>query len=119
MQIDDLSSAVYAGELHQDAVVRSVGWLGNQVPRTGELDQGALKRLRHYRDVAFHDEGDMGNHVCEICGVENGRGEFWVEWDGVRYVLPALVLHYCEAHGYLPPAEFLSALALRSNADNL
>ena len=119
MLIDDLSSTVYAGELHRGAVVRSVGWLGGDVPRRGRLDEGVVNQLRHYREVAFHDDGDLGDHVCEICDMEKGQGEFWVEWAGVRYVLPALVLHYCEAHEYLPPADFLNALALRSKADSL
>ena len=119
MLIDDLSSTVYAGELHRGAVVRSVGWLGSEVPRRGRLAAGVVKQLRHYRELAFHDDGDLGSHACEICGTEEGRGEFWVEWAGVRYVLPALVLHYCEAHEYLPPDDFLDALALRSKADNV
>jgi hypothetical protein len=118
MQIDDLSSRVYAPELHTGAAVRAVGWLGKTVPRRGRLHSEVLEQLRHYRDATFQDDGDLGYHECEICGVEEGHGEFWIEWDGVRYVLPAMVLHYCEAHEYLPPEEFLGALARRWTADH-
>jgi hypothetical protein len=113
VQIDDLTAMAYALELHEGATIRAVGWLGKTVPRRGRLGAAVLDQLRHYRTVAFHDEGDLGNHVCELCGRESGRGEFWIEWNGLRYVLPALALHYCEAHDYLPPEEFLIALASR------
>lgn len=35
MEIEDLSTKVYAPELHQGVVTRSVGWLGCRVPVTG------------------------------------------------------------------------------------
>jgi hypothetical protein len=76
-----------------------------------------LEALCYYRRLALHDEGELGFHVCEICGLAEDRAEFWVEWGGIRYVLPALVLHYCEAHEYLPPDEFLVALSSRWIAD--
>jgi hypothetical protein len=117
VKIDDLSAICYSEELHRGATVRSIGWLGSEITTRGPVDPVVLERLRHYHRVAFHDDGDLGHHVCEICGSEPGRGEFWIEWAGVRYVLPSLVVHYCEAHGYLPPEEFLSALHRRWLAD--
>ena len=90
MHIDDLAATAYTLELHEGVAIRAVGWLGDVIPRRGRLDAAVLDQLRHYREVAFHDDGDLGDHVCEICGRERGRGEFWIEWDGVRSVLPAL-----------------------------
>ena len=118
MQIDDLSSTTYCPEFHRGISCRSVGWLGSTVPRTERLDTSTLELLRHYRQLNGHDDGDLGSHVCEICGAARGHGEFWIEWDGVRYVLPALVIHYCEEHDYQPPSEFLDALFQRSSSDH-
>ena len=118
MEIDDLSATTYCPELHEDVRAKSVGWLGSSVPSCGRLDAVTLERLRYYQRVNAHDDGDLGSHVCGLCGVARGHGEFWVEWQGVRYVLPALVIHYCEAHDYQPPAEFLNALAQRWSSDH-
>lgn len=111
MEIPDLSPKLYTPELHEGKRACSVGWLGSSVPATGRLEPDLLEALRHYRDVNYLSDGLLGSHDCEICGAAEGYGEFVVEWDGVRYVLPELVLHYLEAHQYLPPAEFLAALA--------
>ena len=118
MEIDDLSPTTYCPELHEGVSARSVGWLGGTVRMPAHPDLHVLEQLRHYLRGNFHDDGDLGSHVCQICGDARGHGEFWIEWDGVRYVLPALIIHYCEAHGYQPPSEFLNALSLRWRTDN-
>jgi len=118
MEIPDLSSRVYAPEMHIGAVVRAVGWLGNQVPRQGQLSLVVLDQLQHYSSTSHHDDYDMGDHCCELCGLVSGHGEFWIEWNAIRYVLPSLMVHYCEAHGYLPPDDFLAALTARWASDN-
>jgi hypothetical protein len=41
------------------------------------------------------------------------NGEIRVPGDDVIYAAPLLIVHYIEEHGYLPPAEFLKALAAR------
>ena len=110
MQIDDLSSTVYAPELHDGVECRSVGWLGRSVPTVGTIAPIAIERLRLLRQLAYHDEGDLGDHDCEICGQYSDRGQLWLEFEGVRYVVPAMIVHYCEEHSYCPPAEFIEAL---------
>lgn len=116
-KIEDLSPIAYATELHAGMVVRSVGWLGGEPPRTGPAPTGLAEMLRYYRELTFRSDDDLGCHVCEMCDAARGKGEFWVEWAGIRYVLPQLVLHYIERHRYLPPDEFLLALAARWEAD--
>jgi hypothetical protein len=40
-----------------------------------------------------------------------GNGEIIVKGeDGRRYAAPTLILHYIEAHHYLPPEEFIQAV---------
>ena len=116
-RIEDLAPDTYSDELHVGFDVRSVGWLGRDVPRTGRVPAVLVEALQHYRSAAFHDDGDLGSHVCEICGSKAGRGEFWIEWADIRYVLPTLVTHYIDAHDYLPPDEFLAALSARWERD--
>jgi len=65
----------------------------------------------------------MGFHECEFCsptGAEKlamGTGELWVPGTGdLIYVAPKLVAHYIEAHGYLPPQEFMEAVVAFQDA---
>jgi len=110
VQIDDLSSLVYAPESHKGVQVRSVGWLGRVVPTEGAMSSGVFEALRALRERAFHGCGDLGVHECEICGQYQDSGELWLDAGDIRYVVPAMILHYCEEHSYLPPEEFMQAL---------
>lgn len=58
--------------------------------------------------------------VCPACGgavriEREGRiltdSELWIPAEGKTYASPILVIHYIEAHNYLPPQEFLDAIA--------
>ena len=117
MEIPDLSPELYSCDLHQGVRACSVGWLGSAVPMKGAVPSHLLEALRHYRQTNYHEDFLLGSHSCEICGGADGHGEFSIDWGGVRYVLPVLVLHYCEAHEYLPPPEFMRALAARWQTD--
>jgi hypothetical protein len=33
-----------------------------------------------------------------------------VSGEGIVFAAPVLIVHYIEAHGYLPPAQFLKAI---------
>ena len=74
-----------------------------------------------------------GFHTCEFCGADGANTEIVAHWDGhsrrlgsaeirvtsasgISYAAPDLVVHYIEAHGYGPPAEFVAALLERSSA---
>jgi hypothetical protein len=41
----------------------------------------------------------------------SSNGEIRVAGEQVVYAAPLLIIHYIEEHGYLPPAEFLEAVA--------
>jgi len=78
-----------------------------------------------------------GKHLCELCPEPPGlvrsnlpsrvvmdpacswwrwaeprssNGEIRVSHGGVLFAAPVLIIHYIEAHGYVPPAEFLKAI---------
>ncbi len=99
--------------MHAGIDARSVGWLGGEVPRVGQVALDLVEAMRHYSAKCYHSDGYRGVHTCEVCNKgkrATSHGEFWIEWDGIRYVLPMMIFHYIEVHGYLPPAEFLAAL---------
>jgi hypothetical protein len=89
---------------------RSIGWLGDHVPYQGTVGPAAMAAIRYFRTA--HRRGDpfLGIHRCEICKQAIGRQEFFIDLDGVRYILPQMVVHYIEDHGYAPPNEFLEGL---------
>jgi hypothetical protein len=86
---------------------------GGKIP--GEA-LAVLKRIparNHYR----------GDHFCAFCPNpwrDTSKpfnpdiacdSEIWVKGERGRvYCCPSLIIHYIEAHGYVPPQEFVSAL---------
>ena len=72
-----------------------------------------------------------GEHTCELCkgapdlfvgktinpawtrwaDQRSSNGEIRVAGEGVVFAAPVLIVHYIEEHGYLPPAQFLEAVA--------
>ena len=66
--------------------------------------------LREAHATQRTDMGELGYHTCGICNRYEDRGEFIVQANDRTYVVPCMVLHYIDAHGYLPPEVFLSDL---------
>jgi hypothetical protein len=112
----------------------NVGWLekGHEFP-TGQLDAAERDALV---DLAVHSENVMrGLHDCEFCDVESpivavrtdgrgeraflGTGEVHLKGEESTYASPTLIIHYIDAHGYLPPPEFRNALARMAGPDDL
>lgn len=87
-----------------------VGWLGDEVHTAGPTDPRVLAGLRSACSTAQIPDGTMGSHECEICGNARGHGQFFVEDRSARYIMPNLVLHYIEAHGYRLPPEVEAAI---------
>lgn len=93
---------------NEDGKAVNVGWLApsTHTPTTGEAPQSFLERLK----VLPIGHPYRGWHVCEWCKRESGNGDVRVPGDGVVYVAPALIAHYVEVHGYLPPQAFIDAV---------
>ena len=109
--IPDLSEQVFfPAKQDTGRETRAVGWLGDHVPDRGMVRPAAIEAIKYFRTA--HRRGDpfRGVHLCEICKKEIGREEFFVDLEGVRYILPQMVVHYIEDHGYAPPNEFQERL---------
>ena len=109
MKIDELSSVLYSANLHEGTDAASVGWLGTETPATGAVGPALVEAIAHLCD--YHSTNhEMGLHECELCRGHEDGGEWWIDWDEVRYVLPKMTLHYIDRHDYLPPALFRRVL---------
>lgn len=122
----DLSEYAYLAGSERNARHRNIGWLGkgHRFPR-GRVPDAALEKL--WKLCLLPPHVTRGFHRCEFCrsppfgGVaavwkgrqwKLGSAEIRVEGtEGIVYFAPNLVLHYITEHQYLPPAEFLAALA--------
>lgn len=97
--------------------VRAVGWLHADHPFTkGSVPAETVTRLKDFVQLA--DESTtalgwgllMGIHTCEFCGRDRGLRNFGVPTNNLLYVVPEMIVHYIEEHGYAPPVEFIAAL---------
>lgn len=100
----------------------NIGWLAATKPYAhGSPPEGFLTALITCaaRPVRLY----RGMHTCELCGVTGfefdlegrevhvGNGELRVrDANGQAYTAPTLVVHYVEAHGYLPPPPFIEGV---------
>jgi len=126
----DLSPYSYGYHPHPGVV--HVGWLDGVHPfPTGNVEPRLIERMKVLasRPVEIY----RGRHLCEFCKppedlilpdrkminpawakwVEqrSSNGEIRVAGEQVVYAAPILITHYIEVHEYLPPAEFLEAVA--------
>jgi hypothetical protein len=112
-----------------------VGWLDGIHPfPTGKVERSLIEKMKLLASKPV--ELYRGVHICELCGgapdriVEvspkgttfnpewwewavqrSSNGEIRVAGDRIMFAAPVLIVHYIEEHGYLPPAEFLEAIA--------
>jgi hypothetical protein len=104
----------------------NVGWLGRSHPfPVGDVPDGVVtKLLRLAANEAVNRT--RGWHECELCETPDypttmeidgktlalGDAEIRVTGaDGTVYAAPTMIAHYIAEHSYLPPPEFLEALA--------
>ena len=130
----DHSPYAYGHGLHPGVV--HVGWLDNVHPYSkGTVDARLLEKIKVLASNPV--ELYRGKHICELCaeppnlvkttlpnrvvlepncswarwvGQHSSNGEIRVSGDGVVFAAPVLIVHYIEAHSYLPPAQFLKAV---------
>jgi hypothetical protein len=97
--------------------VRAVGWLspGEPFPQ-GEVPPEFVARLHHFARLwspsteALGWGVFLGFHTCEFCWQYNAGGNFGVPDGAVLFVAPQMIVHYVEAHRYVPPVEFVRAV---------
>jgi|SRR3954469_23783512 hypothetical protein len=129
----DHSPYAYGHGSHPGVV--HVGWLDNIHPYPkGTVDARLIEKIRLLASKPV--ELYRGEHVCELCtepldlvkttvsnrmvidpncswaqwiDQRSSNGEIRVSLEGVTFAAPVLIVHYIEAHNYLPPAQFLQA----------
>jgi hypothetical protein len=110
MHFPDLSAYTYLPPGDPD--VLNIGWLSKHHPfPTGDTTPAFLECLKSL--VKKRVRLMRGFHQCELCADSKARDSGEVEVTGMnktKYSAPALVVHYVEAHKYLPPTEFVEAV---------
>jgi len=122
MEVIDYHHAVcfsFRPDLPSPIRAHAIGWLGSKVPSKGQIDEPSMLALREAHAKQRTDMGELGYHTCRICNRYEDRGEFIVQANDRTYVLPCMVLHYIDAHSYLPPEVFLSDLRACSEQQGL
>jgi hypothetical protein len=130
----DYSPYAYGHESHPGVV--HVGWLDNVHPYAkGTVDARLIEKMKLLASNPV--ELYRGKHICELCaeppdlvkttlpnsvaldpncswarwvGLRSSNGEIRVSGEGVVFAAPVLIVHYIEAHSYLPPDQFLKAV---------
>ena len=101
--------------------LRAVGWLERpHAFREGTVPSAAvlkLEELAEQTSSAYLHHSFRGLHTCSLCpagdrfsALPGSHVNLFVPGVAVVYVAPAGIIHYIEAHSYLPPAEFLEAV---------
>src|SRR6516164_3686481 len=99
----------------------AIGWL--QQPHrfeTGAIPASLLTKLKEMAEQtqwSYSAFSFRGLHGCSFCsdsepcsrGIPGSHVNLFAPGEGIVYVAPAGIVHYIEAHSYLPPAEFLKA----------
>lgn len=100
----------------------NVGWLDLRLPyRQGQVDPTIAHKIGELCQNPVNQT--RGFHNCQLCreypvketlaGQKWGLGsaEVHIVGDGKVYAAPTLIYHYIVRHNYLPPEEFLVAVA--------
>jgi len=101
--------------------VRAVGWLGkcpggrgladdHRLFTVGKVDAAFVDKLREHIRDAWEPVATAGFHRCGYCRAASGGRNVWIPTKTLKYVAPELIVHYIEAHSYLPPQEFITAV---------
>lgn len=92
----------------------NVGWLSKEHEfKKGEVPEGFLEKLKIYDEREHRIHQTRGFHGCHFCQERDFSGSSElriVNSNGMTYASPALIVHYVEAHNYLPPQEFIDAV---------
>jgi len=127
MYFADLDRCRYhSGPLDADSwqvPLLAVGWLEHPHGFSlGEVPEGLLARLQNLitaAEAAHPQHNFRGLHCCSLCEAEHEPVEalrqshvnLLIPGNGVVYAAPAGIAHYIESHSYLPPSQFIAAVA--------
>jgi hypothetical protein len=124
----DLSPYSYGHSDHPGVV--HIGWLDGVHPfPTGKVESSLIEKMKSLATKPV--ELYRGKHTCELCTgapdvfVRGTLNPVWVTWaaqrssnseirvigESIIFAAPVLIIHYIEAHEYLPPTQFLQAVA--------
>lgn len=109
---EDLAECDYFGG-HPAPSLRAVGWLERDRGFVqGPVDRQVYERLQELLKRPWEPMVAGGRHECDLCLYEGTRGKsnLFIPGSGFLYVCPELIIHYMNAHGYKPPAEFCHAV---------
>lgn len=120
---EDLKPCDYFGRV--DGRLLAVGWLdrSHAFPK-GTVARSFFETLSKTIAEAWQPFASAGRHPCEFCvftggpvelrvggvSVPLGTSNVFVPGEGVVYVAPSLIVHYIDAHEYVPPEEFQRAV---------
>ena len=117
----DLSICDYLGS----GQALAVGWLDLEHDFSrGRVDRGCFETLAGLLVDPWQPAVAVGRHECQFCAFTGGPAELRVGDVSVRigasnvfvpsreaiYVAPSTILHYIDAHEYLPPEVFRRAV---------
>lgn len=119
----DLSPCDYFGP--SDTALLAVGWLDSQHSfQKGRVDRAFFDALSRLLENPWQPFATAGRHGCELCTFTGGPAEIrvgevtiavgaanvFVPSDDGVFVAPSLIVHYIDAHEYVPPDAFQRAV---------
>ena len=109
---NDLASCTYFSNPDMGPL-QAVGWLeaGHDYAK-GDPGQAFFDQLRDLCADHWEPFLAMGFHACQFCRYSGfmSSENLFVPGEGTTYASPVAITHYLSAHGYCPPAEFVSAV---------
>lgn len=122
MHVNDLD--VMPGELAVARQTRAIGWLDVPEHSRGRMSAEVFGVLMAHCADAWQPWRSAGRYSCKHCVHSGGPGVVTVGDHAVRmdgrnlfiptqellYVAPIMIVHYIDAHAYLPPEPFVEAL---------
>ena len=126
MHYEDLELCTYErGPFHADSwavPLRAIGWLEHPKPfRRGRTPPQFVLKLEECvvgARTAYGQYGFLGTYTCSLCSAGGRRspGPVWSQENifvpgvGEVFIAPGGIVHYAEAHSYLPPQVFIDAV---------
>ena len=119
----DLSKYTYISMPKKHLTYLNVGWLSKKKKfPLGQISSSLLKKLKLLANTNRVLES-RGLYECELCVSPNtidnfvevfhrptSSAQIHLEYRGVVYCSPEMIVHYIEDHNYLPPKIYLNAL---------